>query len=104
MPGIYSLIQSSGAGQINDVYNDIKALVDDDAKVKKLTKPELAKYNKTQLITTKVSSTDVIISEYNELEDGKYYDAILGKSFDFDHLKLTASNIESYTVPDSDAV
>lgn len=105
MPSIYSLIQSSGPGQINDVYADIKALVEeDDNKLTSSTRPELAKYNKTQLITTKVASTDVIISEHNVLGDGRFYDAILGKSFEFDHLKLTASSIESYDVSEAATV
>lgn len=104
MPDIYSLIQSTGPGEINDVFADIRALVEDDDKVTASSRPEIAKYNKKQLITTKVASTDVIISEYNELEDGKFFDAISGKSFEFDHLKLVASHVESYDAPNSDTV
>lgn len=104
MPDIYSLIQHAGPGEINDVFADIRALVDDDAKVTSATKTELAKYNKDQLITTKVGGANVIISQFNELDDGKFYDAISGKSFKFDHLKLVASDVQTHTVEDADSV
>lgn len=104
MPDIYSLIQSAGPGEINDVFADIRALVDNDTKVTSASKPELAKYNKDQLITTKVGSASVIISHHNELEDGKFYDAISGKSFKFDHLKLVASDVQTHTVEDADSM
>lgn len=101
MPDIYSLIQSAGPGEINDVFADIRALVDDDTKVNAATKSQLATYNKTQFITCKVNGKNVIISEDNELSAGKFWDALTGKSFDFDHSRLTASNIANHEVEDA---
>lgn len=104
MPDIYSLLQSTGPGQINDVLADIRVLVDDDAKVASSSKPQLAKYNKTQLVTAKLGDRSVVVSDYNELEDGRFLDAISGKSFHFDHEKLVASRAESHDVTDYSTV
>lgn len=104
MSDIYSLIQSSGPGEIKDVVADIRALVDKDDEVTTATEKELAKYNKSQLITTKVEGRDVILSDFNELEPGKFYDAILGKSFDLDHAKLSVSNVSPHAVSDEENV
>lgn len=104
MPDIYSLLQSSGPGQINDVFADIRALVDDDDKVTSATAPQLARYNKTQLVTTKLGGRNVIISDASELGEGKFWDAIAGKSFSFDHVTLSISNVETCDVSEASTV
>ena len=49
----------------------------------------MEKYNKEQLITTKLpgASEHVIISEYNCLPDGRFFDVGCQSSFEFDHAK-----------------
>ena len=51
--------------------------------------PAVEKYNKEQLITTKLpgASEQVIISEYNCLPGGRFFDVGSQSSFEFDHTK-----------------
>jgi capping protein alpha len=97
---IYSLIQASGPGEINDVFADIRALVDDDAQVFQKAAPELEKYNMAQLVVVKVDGEETVISKESALEEGRFQDARRGKTFSFDHLKLQASNVEKQPVSD----
>ncbi|KAF8535987.1 f-actin capping protein alpha [Trichophaea hybrida] len=60
--------------------------------------PAIEKYNKEQLVTTKLtgSSSLVLVSEFNELGDGRFFDVESQSSFAFDHVSQKASNIQSY--------
>jgi len=46
------------------------------------------------------SNEDVIVSSYNSLGDGRYYDPENQSSFAYDHASLsgTASDVRSYTL------
>ncbi|ORY83602.1 F-actin-capping protein subunit alpha [Protomyces lactucae-debilis] len=96
---IYKLIQAAGPGEINDVFADIRALVDNDNQVFAKAAPELAQYNKSQLLVVKVDGEDTVLSEEAELADGRFQDARRGKVFAFDHLTLKASDTETAPVP-----
>lgn len=64
--------------------------------------PAFEKYNEEQFTTTKLpgGSAEVLVSPYNNLGDGRYYDAESQSSFAFDHATGKASAVQSY-VPDS---
>ncbi|KAK7204610.1 F-actin-capping protein subunit alpha [Myxozyma melibiosi] len=85
-------------GEIKDVYEDIKALVEDDEDVLDGLADAFEKYNLEQFVTVKVPGSDktVVISRYNMLEDGGFYDAEVGKKFKLDHRSLKVSDVESY--------
>ncbi|KAI5279479.1 F-actin-capping protein subunit alpha, partial [Ascosphaera aggregata] len=75
----------------------IKALSDDPSLIPSL-KPAFEKYNEEQLTTVKLpgSSQSVIVSAFNKLEDGRYYDAQSQTSFEFDHITQKASALQTY--------
>jgi len=52
------------------------------------------------LTTTKLpgGATEVIVSQYNSLGDGRYYDVETQSSFDFDHATGKASAVQSYVM------
>jgi capping protein alpha len=85
--------------QLADVTKAIKSILDDDSVQTELA-PAYEKYNEEQFTTTKLpgGSTEVVVSPYNSLGDGRYYDVDTQSSFDFDHVAQKASAVQSYVV------
>ncbi|KAI4097913.1 MAG: hypothetical protein LQ344_000185 [Seirophora lacunosa] len=65
--------------------------------------PAFQKYNEDQLTTVKLpgSNKNVLISPYNSLGDGRYYDTENQRSFSFDHQTQKASDVQPYK-PDTE--
>lgn len=95
MAAIYSLVASSGPGQLKEVTADIKALVDDAADYDKKVGAELAKYHRAQYTIVKVNGTDVVLSEHNHIDGDKYHDG-RGHSFTVDPATTKVSGIEAH--------
>ncbi|KAH8154133.1 uncharacterized protein LAJ45_01901 [Morchella importuna] len=95
-----NFILDAPPGELQDVITDIKALVGDDKDVLDAIPPAVERYNKEQLLCTKLpgGSQQVIVSEYNELPDGRYFDVGSQNSFEFDHVKQKALNVQSYVL------
>jgi capping protein alpha len=85
--------------QLADVTKAIKSILGDDSVQNELS-PAFQKYNEEQFTTTKLpgGSTEVLVSQYNSLGDGRYYDIDTQSSFDFDHATGKASAVQSYVV------
>ncbi|WEW58668.1 F-actin-capping protein subunit alpha [Emydomyces testavorans] len=83
-----SFVEGAPPGELHDVVADIKALTADGPDIISSLEPAFRTYNETQLTTTKLagSSREVIVSSYNKLGDGRYYDAESQTSFEFDHI------------------
>ncbi|EMR08756.1 hypothetical protein PNEG_02928 [Pneumocystis murina B123] len=96
---IYDLIEDSPPGEVNDVFNDIRILVNNDKSFFEEIVPCLARYNKEQFTNIRIpgSENETIISQYN-CEDGRFFDPISKKSFLFDHLNLQVSDIQPYEI------
>ena len=104
-----SFIQDAPPGELQDVVKDIQSLTaDTDPFLLSRLKPAFQKYNEEQLATTELPARTqpvrslffpsvaentltsrvqkVIISKYNRLRDGRYFDSESNTSFDFDHV------------------
>ncbi|KAF2398884.1 F-actin-capping protein-like protein subunit alpha-1 [Trichodelitschia bisporula] len=90
-----SFIDSAPPGELSNVTAALKNLSVDDAGS---LKPAYKKYNEEQLTTVKLpgGSQLVIVSKYNELEDGRYYDIEARTSWAFDHATQKASAVQTY--------
>lgn len=79
----------------------IKSILGDDAVQNELA-PAFEKYNEEQFSLVKLpgGNTEVLVSPYNSLGDGRYYDTENNTSFAYDHASLsgTASDVRSYTL------
>lgn len=114
---VSSFIQDAPPGELQEVVKDIQSLTSHtDPFLLSRLKPAFQKYNEEQLATadlpagtqavrrtlfsqnwgragvakgqqTDISSAKVIISKYNRLPDGRYFDTESNTSFDFDHVK-----------------
>ncbi|KAF6240107.1 hypothetical protein HO173_001717 [Letharia columbiana] len=97
---ISAFIEGAPPGELADVVNDIKTLTEDDSTLLEKARPAFQKYNEEQLTSVKLpgSGKNVLISSYNSLGDGRYYDVESRSSFAFDPITQKASDVQSYAV------
>ncbi|KAL9631706.1 MAG: hypothetical protein Q9204_004113 [Flavoplaca sp. TL-2023a] len=96
---ISAFIEGAPPGELADVIADIQKLTANEPKLLASVTPAFQKYNEEQLSTVKLpgSSQPVLISPYNSLGDGRYYDVEGQKSFAFDHQTQKAADVQSYS-------
>jgi capping protein alpha len=81
------------------VTKAIKSILESDDVDAQLA-PAFQSYNESQFTTTKLpgGATQVLVSEYNRLEDSRYYDTETQSSFDYDHATGRVSGVQSHVV------
>lgn len=100
---VSAFVEGAPPGELADVIADIKALTLETPKLITQLGPAFEKYNEGQFATVKLpgSSQSVIVSSYNSLGDGRYYDVESSSSFAFDHSTQKASAVQSYVLESS---
>lgn len=101
----------SPPGEFKEVFLDLRGLLNDDRILKKSLNSTNAIYNQDQFVQCDVgestkdkTSPPCLITEFNDLQNGRYYDPRTKQSFKFDHLHFKASDFEAYSPTDSDSV
>ncbi|KAL1304070.1 hypothetical protein AAFC00_000505 [Neodothiora populina] len=95
---VSSFVEAAPPGELSNVIADIKALTIDEPSLTDSLAPAFKKYNEEQFSTVKLpgSSQPVIVSEFNSLGDGRYFDSASQSSFVFDHATQKASDVQSH--------
>ncbi|GAA5815549.1 hypothetical protein MFLAVUS_009061 [Mucor flavus] len=90
---------SSPPGEVNDVFNDVRALVNNDDGLQDGILQALEQYNTEQHITVTPPGLDheVIVTKHGKIGEDRYLDPRSKQTFKFDHMRLTASDLEEYT-------
>ncbi|KAK9376617.1 F-actin-capping protein subunit alpha [Lipomyces chichibuensis] len=85
-------------GEVKEVYQDIKSIVEEDSDIIDGLESAFEKYNLSQFVTVKLPGAEkaVIVSKYNSLGSDRFYDSELGKSFTVDHRSLKVSDVDEY--------
>ncbi|KAI9478919.1 F-actin-capping protein subunit alpha [Zychaea mexicana] len=89
---------ASPPGEVNDVFNDVRTLVDNDEALQDGILQALEQYNTEQLITVTLPESDyeVIVSNHGKVDEERFIDPRSKQSFKFDHMRLVASDLQPH--------
>ncbi|KAK9474531.1 F-actin-capping protein subunit alpha [Dipodascopsis tothii] len=85
-------------GEATEVFEDIKAVVDNEAAIVEGVQAAFEQYNTEQFATVKLEGVgrQVVVSPYNALGTSRFYDAEAGVAFEIDHQTLAVTGTEPY--------
>ncbi|ORX91851.1 F-actin capping protein, alpha subunit [Basidiobolus meristosporus CBS 931.73] len=94
---------ASPPGEVNDVFNDIRSLIDDDEVLVEGIIDTLREYNTEQFVTVALpeQEQEVVVCKAGEVDEVHYLDPRSKQVFKFDHLRQTVADLEEHT-PDEE--
>lgn len=89
-------------GEFNEVFNDVRTLMNNDDLLKTKCTAAFSQYNKEQFhVVDLPDGTKSLITRYGDLGDNKFLDPRGRQTFEFDHLRKKIGNIESVSIKNS---
>jgi len=90
---------ASPPGEFNDVFNDIRVLVGNDALLQRGVSKQFEQYNSEQFTPVDMpgQSYKVIVSPFGQVDSTHYIDPRSKQVFSFDHMRLVASDPQPHS-------
>ncbi|MFH4980950.1 hypothetical protein AB6A40_007659 [Gnathostoma spinigerum] len=97
-----NFLKHAPPGEFNEVFNDVRMLINNDTLLKEGCGPIFAEYNKEQFFPVKLEGAErpSLITPFNELPNGRFFDPKSAKTFKYDHLRKEGTDLKDEIIVD----